>query len=64
MIDVGNSGEVRVGDEVVFIGTSGREKITAWDVARAGGTIPYEILCGVSSRVPRIYHEIRTLEES
>jgi alanine racemase len=56
MIDVGNSREVRVGDEVVFIGTSGTEQITAWDVARKCGTIPYEVLCAVSSRVPRICH--------
>ncbi|HSS45653.1 MAG TPA: alanine racemase C-terminal domain-containing protein, partial [Thermoanaerobaculia bacterium] len=29
--------------------------VTAWDLARAAGTIPYEILCGVGARVPRVY---------
>jgi alanine racemase len=64
MIDVGNGGEVQVGDSVVFIGTSGRERITAWDMARADETIPYEILCSVSSRVPRIYIDSRGSRES
>lgn len=54
MIDVGND-DVRVGDDVIFIGTSGRQRITAWDIADAVGTIPYEVTCAVSQRVPRIY---------
>ncbi len=63
MIDVGNNGDVLVGDDVVFIGTSGREQITAWDVAQASGTIPYEILCAISGRVPRIYNDSEGFEE-
>jgi alanine racemase len=55
MVDVGNT-SVRVGDEVVLIGQSGTKQITAWDVADAVGTIPYEVTCAVSQRVPRIYH--------
>ncbi|MEW6062492.1 MAG: alanine racemase [Bacteroidota bacterium] len=54
MIDVGNE-QVQVGDEVVFIGSSGTKKITGWDIAEAVGTIPYEVTCAVSSRVPRKY---------
>lgn len=54
MIDVGN-GEVRVGDEVVLIGKSGKNKITGWDIADAAGTIPYEVTCAISQRVPRKY---------
>jgi alanine racemase len=43
------------GDRVVLMGRLGNEVVTAWDLARADGTIPYEILCGIGSRVPRVY---------
>ena len=42
---------------VTLIGRDGDEEITAYDVARLCGTISYEILCGISNRVPRIYTE-------
>lgn len=44
-------------DYVTVIGREGDEEITADDVARLSGTISYEILCGISKRVPRIYNE-------
>lgn len=43
------------GDRVVLLGAGGRGGPTAHDLARAAGTIPYEILCGIGSRVPRRY---------
>jgi alanine racemase len=43
------------GDEVMLIGESGREAITAQDLADWAGTIPYEILTNINTRVPRIY---------
>lgn len=48
---------VDVGDEVILIGESGKRSITAWDHAGHAQTIPYEILCNISARVPRIYVE-------
>jgi len=48
---------VRPGDEVVFIGRSGRERILAEDVARLLDTINYEVACDVSPRVARRYVE-------
>jgi len=54
MLDVGDSA-VKTGDEVVLIGSQGKNKITAEELARISGTIPYEIVCGLSSRIPRIY---------
>jgi alanine racemase len=54
MVDVGNF-KVKVGDEVVFIGSQGKNKITAEELAQLADTIPYEIVCGLGSRVPRIY---------
>ena len=43
------------GDTAVILGRSGAEEIRAWDLARAAGTNPYEILCGIGARVPRVY---------
>jgi alanine racemase len=42
-------------DEVVLIGESGGESITCEDLAEWAGTIPYEILTNINTRVPRIY---------
>jgi alanine racemase len=44
-----------VGDEVVMVGRSGGVEISVGDVASWAGTISYEIMCGISKRVPRIY---------
>ena len=53
LVDVGDD-EVHVGDEVVLIGRQGDQQITAHDVASKIGTIPYEVVCGISARVPRM----------
>jgi alanine racemase len=55
MIDVTDVPDVREGEDVVLIGSQGNERITADDIAEKTGTIAYEVLCGISSRVPRIY---------
>ena len=55
MVDLTGHDDVRVGDEVILMGRQGQETITADDIAQKTGTIPYEILCGVGSRVQRIY---------
>lgn len=54
MVDVGDS-KVRLGDEVVLIGSQGKNKITVEELALLSDTIPYEIVCGLGSRVPRVY---------
>lgn len=46
---------VSVGDTVTLIGQDGSAWQTADDLAEAAGTIPYEILCAISARVPRRY---------
>jgi alanine racemase len=53
MVDCGDL-DVRVGDEVTLIGQQGDERIRAEDWARALDTIGYEIVCGVSHRIPRV----------
>jgi len=42
-------------DEVILIGDSSNQKITTEDLALWAGTIPYEILTNINTRVPRIY---------
>ena len=49
--------DCRVGDGVILLGTQGGEKIGLREIAEWVGTIPYEILCGVSKRIPRIYKD-------
>jgi len=55
MIDVGHIKDVKIGDEVVLIGRQGDNEITTERLARLAGTIPYEIVCSITDRVPRIY---------
>ena len=55
LIDCGPAADVAVGDVVVLLGCQGAEEITAWEWAERTGTIAYEVVCGVSARVPRIY---------
>ncbi|HEY3884249.1 MAG TPA: alanine racemase [Vicinamibacterales bacterium] len=47
--------EVLPGDEVVIIGEQERESIGMREIAAAIGTIPYELLCRVGSRIERVY---------
>jgi alanine racemase len=44
------------GERAILIGLQGGERITAEEVAARLGTINYEITCGLTARVPRIYH--------
>jgi len=55
MVDVSQVPEACVGDEVVLLGNQGTQQITAIDLAAWMGTIPYEVVCSVGRRVPRIY---------
>lgn len=55
MIDVSDVPEAASGDIVTLIGCDGDEIITADELASIYGTIGYEVVCGISKRVPRIY---------
>lgn len=56
MLDVTHIEGVSVGDEVTLLGTDGKGGcIRAEEIAVKAGTIPYEIFCGISKRVPRVY---------
>lgn len=51
MADIGNGPEVKVNDEVVLFG----EKYPAYEISDITGSIVYEVICNVSSRVQRVY---------
>ena len=55
MVAVPDEITVEVGDHVVLLGQQGHESITALEIAALANTIPYEIFCGFSERVPRVY---------
>lgn len=55
MCDVTDIPDVSEHDEAVLLGSQGSERITAEEIASLAGTIPYEVLCNISARVPRAY---------
>lgn len=55
LIDVTDVPGVSLNDQVTLLGQDGDMSITAEEIAKTAGTISYEISCGISSRVPRIY---------
>jgi len=55
MLDVTGAGDVKAGDEAVLIGTQRGATLTADDLARASGTINYEVVAAIKPRVPRRY---------
>jgi alanine racemase len=54
MIDVTRIPGAAIGDEVVLVGRQGAESIDAWELADLTDTIPWEVLCAISARVPRV----------
>ena len=54
LVDVTDVPGVSFGDEVMLIGESPSVSISAEDIAETIGTIPYEVLCNISKRVPRV----------
>jgi alanine racemase len=55
LVDCGPDADVAAGDIAILLGRQGDEEITAWEWAERVGSIAYEVVCGVSSRVPRVY---------
>jgi alanine racemase len=56
MLDVTDIPDVAVGDEVTLLGCDREGNcVRAEELAEKAGTIPYEIFCGISKRVPRVY---------
>ncbi|MEO0108173.1 MAG: alanine racemase, partial [candidate division WOR-3 bacterium] len=55
MIDVTECEDVSIGDVVTLLGQDGDDCLTANELANWAGTIPYEITCRISPRVPRVF---------
>ena len=55
MANLGIKTDVKAGDEVVLIGKSGNEEITAYEWAEKLGTITYEVVCQINHRVKRYF---------
>ena len=55
MIDVTDVPGVKLYDEVILVGSDGKNTISIDDVARATGTIPNEIVCAFGQRLPAVY---------
>jgi alanine racemase len=55
-VDLGPEPVAREGEPATIIGRDGAERQTAEDLARRISTISYEVLTGISRRVPRVYH--------
>jgi alanine racemase len=58
MVDIGMSGTAYNGDDVLLFGNMDNFTIPLEFLCDKIGTITYEFLCGISSRVPRIYRTI------
>lgn len=54
VVDVSDIPEVAVGDEAVLLGRQGDRSLDAWDLADLTGTVPWEVLCAIGPRVPRL----------
>lgn len=57
MIDITHIKGVNLFDEVILIGESNGKSIFADDIAKIGGTICYEVLCGIRGRIQRVYFD-------
>jgi len=55
LVDVTHIPDVKVGDEVVLFGKQDSAEITIDEITSKTGAINYEIICGISKRVPRVY---------
>lgn len=58
IVDVTDAGEVRCGDEAVFVGRQNDGEISISEFSAWADTIPWETLCSVTKRVPRVYRTV------
>lgn len=58
IIDVTDAGEVQTGDEAVLVGRQDNAEISVAEFSGWADTIPWETLCSVTKRVPRVYRTV------
>ena len=54
-IDITATPNLQPGDTVTLLGREGEVSLDAQQIARTAGTISYNVLCGISARVERVY---------
>jgi len=64
MIELGNMQDMQIGEEVILLGKQGDEEISIYEWCRRLETIPYEVTCGISKRVQRLYVQKASLNET
>ena len=55
MVDLGLRNDIQVGDPVILFGRQEQQEVTLESFAAKSQTVHYEIICGITGRVPRIY---------
>ena len=58
LVDIGNDNEIKIGDEVVLFGKQEDAEFSVYEMCRIINTIPYEVCCWISNRVPRVYRRV------
>lgn len=58
IVDVSDAGDVRAGDEAVLVGRQADREISIAEFSAWADTIPWETLCSVTKRVPRVYRTV------
>jgi len=54
-IDISHAPHLQPGDAVTLLGSEGSISLDAQQIAKTAGTISYNVLCGISARVKRVY---------
>lgn len=58
VVDVTDDPTIKPGDDVILMGKSETQAITAYDLANWQDSIPYEVLCNLGPKVPRVYEPL------
>ena len=63
VVDVTDDPTIKPGDDVILMGKSETQAITAYDLANWQDSIPYEVLCNLGLKVPRVYEPLTELRD-
>ena len=63
VVDITDDPTIKPGDDVILMGKSETQAITAYDLANWQDSIPYEVLCNLGLKVPRLYEPLAELRE-
>ena len=64
VVDVTDDPTIKPGDDVILMGKSENQAVTASDLARWQDSIPYEVLCNLGPKVPRVYEPLTDVTSS